>query len=197
MGSTPECVARIETPRLVLRKPRPQDLEDIFARYARDPDVTRFLSWRTHRSLADTRAFLAASDAEWRRWPAGPYLVCSRGDERVLGSAGLRFERPFRAATGYAFAREAWGRGYATEALEAMVALAGRLAVERLYALCHVEHAASQRVLQKCQFSLEGTLRRYGDFPNLGTAEPQDMLCYARILGGKSDLSPAALPDCA
>ena len=36
---------RIETPGLILRRPRIEDAEGIFARYASDVDVTRFLSW--------------------------------------------------------------------------------------------------------------------------------------------------------
>lgn len=83
---------RIETARLVLQRPRTTDLEAIFARYASDPDVTRFVGWPRHRSLADTQAFLAFSAAERDRWPAGPYLVRSRADGTLLGSTGLAFE---------------------------------------------------------------------------------------------------------
>ena len=47
---------RIETERLVLRVPRVEDAQAIFE-YASDPVVTRYLSWRTHTSVADTIAF--------------------------------------------------------------------------------------------------------------------------------------------
>jgi [ribosomal protein S5]-alanine N-acetyltransferase len=66
---------RIETARLVLRRPTAMDAEAIFSRYAGDPEVTRFLSWPTHLTTDETRGFLGVSDAEWQRWPAGPYLV--------------------------------------------------------------------------------------------------------------------------
>jgi len=46
---------RIETARLVLRRPVASDAHDIFARYASDPETTRFLGWPMHQSLADTR----------------------------------------------------------------------------------------------------------------------------------------------
>ena len=69
-----------ETVRLVLERPRATDLEAIFIRYASDPDVTRFVAWPRHRSFADTKAFFAFSDAEWDRWPAGPYILRSRAD---------------------------------------------------------------------------------------------------------------------
>ncbi len=99
----------------------------------------------------------------------------------LLGGTGLAFETPFRAATGYVLARDAWGAGFASEALRAMVALAADLRVRRLYALCHPDHPASQRVLERCEFAREGRLRRYVEFPNLRPGEPADVLCYARV----------------
>lgn len=157
---------RFETARLVLRRPCAADAEAIFARYASDPAVTPYLAWPTHGSVEDTRTFLAWSDAEWAQWPAGPYLIERRGGG-LAGSTGLAFEAPDVAATGYVLARDAWGRGYATEALGAMVGLAVELGVRRLYALCHAENRASARVLEKCGFRLEGRFAESGGFPNL------------------------------
>jgi RimJ/RimL family protein N-acetyltransferase len=173
---------RIETPRLVLRKPVPADAAQVFSRYASDPEVTRYLGWPRHESLADTTAFLAFSDAEWRKWPAGPYLIEARETGQLLGGTGLAFESPEVAGTGYVLARDAWGKGYATEALSAMVDLAEPLGVKRLYALCHPEHRASARVLEKCGFASEGLLKRHTRFPNLHGGEMRDCLCYARTL---------------
>jgi [ribosomal protein S5]-alanine N-acetyltransferase len=171
---------RLETERLLLRRPRATDAASVFSRFASDPEVTRFLGWPRHESIEATRAFLEFSDAEWTRWPAGPYLIESRDESRLIGSTGLGFEEPFRAATGYVLARDSWGRGYATEALRAIVALAPDLGVRRLYALCHPEHPVSQRVLEKCGFVREGLLRKHSLFPNLDPGEPGDALCYAR-----------------
>jgi ribosomal-protein-alanine N-acetyltransferase len=178
---TMQAPETIETPRLVLRRPLPIDVEAIFARYASDPEVTRFMSWPAHRSLADTRAFLAFSEAEWSRWPAGPYLVRSRADGALLGSTGLAFETPHRAQTGYVLARDAWGRGYATEALRAIVEVARTVGVGRLYAICHTEHRPSWRVLEKCGLAREGTLQRYANFPNLSPGEPCDVYRYVMV----------------
>ena len=173
---------RIETERLVIRRPLEGDVEAIFSRYSNDPDVTQYLGWPRHRSVADTRDFLTFSDAEWARWPAGPYLVESRDAGRLLGGTGLGFEAPDHASTGYVFARDAWGAGYATETLHAMVGLARELGVRRLYALCHPEHRASWRVLEKGGFMREGTLSRYAAFPNLRPGVLADVLSYAMKL---------------
>jgi RimJ/RimL family protein N-acetyltransferase len=153
----------------------------MFERYASDSDVTRYLGWPRHTSVGDTKAFVDFSQAEWARSSAGPLLVFARDSGTLLGSSGLLLETPYRAQTGYVFARDAWGHGYATEALGAMVAMAAELKIMRLYALCHTEHQASWHVLEKCRFTREGVLHSHSVFPNL-SATPLDVFSYARTL---------------
>ena len=62
-----------------------------------------------------------------------------------------------------------------------MVELARQAGVIRLYALCHVDHQASRRVLEKGGFTAEGLLLRHTVFPNLAEA-PCDTWSYVRIL---------------
>ena len=174
---------RIETPRLILRKPTPGDAESIFARYASDPEVTRLLSWPTHQSIDDTRVFLAFSESEWQRWPAGPFLIESRSSHQLLGSTGFAFESPTEAATGYVLAKDAWGRGYATEALSAIVSLSPLLGLRRLYALCHPEHSASAHVLEKCGFQCETLVHHPAAFPNLASDQHHRCLLFSRSFG--------------
>jgi RimJ/RimL family protein N-acetyltransferase len=168
------------TPRLVLRAPQRRDAAALFGRIASDPELTRFLAWPRHSSLADTEAFLSFSEAEWVRWSAGPLLITSRADGAILGSTGLAFETAYRASTGFVLAREAWGMGLASEALRQVISIAAARDVRRLYALCHVRHARSARVLERCGFVLEGVLRQHTVFPNLGVPQPQDVCCYAQ-----------------
>jgi ribosomal-protein-alanine N-acetyltransferase len=175
-------IERIETDRLVLRRPRTDDAESIFARYASNPEVMRLLGWPRHRSPAATRRFLEFSDTEWTRWPAGPYLIESRENGTLLGGTAFGFETPYRAQMGYVLAKDAWGKGYATEALRALTDVAAQIGLRRIYALCHTEHPASVRVLEKCGFIREGILRRHSIFPNLDTCKLCDVLCYALII---------------
>ena len=176
----PKAPDHFESDRLLYRRPHPDDATAIFERYASDAEVTRFLGWPRHQSVEETRSFLAFSDAEWQRWPAGPYLILSRDTGALLGGTGFGFETPYRAVTGYVLARDAWGFGYATEALSAIVGMAPGLGIRRLYALCHPDHRVSQGVLKKGGFDREGLLRAYGEYPNLRPGMPADMLCYAR-----------------
>jgi RimJ/RimL family protein N-acetyltransferase len=167
----------LTTARLALSAPEARDADAIFERFAGDPEVTRYMSWPRHRSLEDTRAFLSFSASQWQRRDAGPYLIRAREDDRLLGATGLQIDGPGEAVTGYVLAKDAWGQGYATEALQAMVDLARTIGLARLTALCHHEHRASQRVLEKCGFERERRMRR-SDFPNLAPGVRQDALCY-------------------
>ncbi len=174
--------AMIETERLLLRRPLAGDAPAVFARYSGDPAVTRFLGWPTHRSLADARKFLACCEAEWQQRGVGAYLIHSHTDGRLLGSTAIGMESSWQAATGYLLARDAWGQGYATEALRAMRDLAWKLGVHRLYAICHPEHRASWHVMEKCGFRREGIVRGRAQFPNLQPGVAADVLCFATSL---------------
>lgn len=173
---------QLETARLILRPPRMSDAVEIFERYASSAEVTRFLAWPRHRSANDTEAFLRFSAQEWEQWPAGPYLIVSRRDGRLLGSTGFGFRTQQEAMTGYVLAREAWGQGFATEALAAVVGLAARIGVTRLFALCHPDHLRSRRVLEKCRFVRDVASNPMVEFPNLAPGIQRQALCYAVVL---------------
>lgn len=179
----PQAPARVETSRLVFTAPVAADAREVFERYAGDPEVTLYLGWPTHRSLADTEAFLGFSTSQWARDGMGPYLIRLRENGRLIGSTGLGLEdagEEKRAVTGYVLAKDAWGLGYATEALGAMVGVARTIGISKLFALCHPEHERSVRVLEKCAFELDRACNRQIVFPNLAPGVLQDVLCYVR-----------------
>lgn len=182
MTGTIAAPERIETGRLILRRPGPEDAEAIFTRYASDPEVVRYVGFPLHRSIDDTNAFLQRADAEWQKNGVGAYLIETRGKARLLGGTGLHQENSYRAVTGYVLAKDAWGMGYATEALRAMSALADERRIVRLSATTHPDNAASWRMLEKCGFQREATLRRHFRFPNLPGSAPVDVLLYARVV---------------
>lgn len=185
MTTTIAAPERLETARLVLRKPRWDDAEAIFSRYASDPDVARYVGFTLHGSIDATRAYLERAEDEWKRKGVGAYVIENREEGTFLGGTGLHLEAPYRAATGYVLAQDAWGLGYATEALTALTSLAPGLGIVRLYALTHADNRPSWRVLEKCGFQREAVLRRHFVFPNLDPG-PKDVFLYARIFPGES-----------
>jgi RimJ/RimL family protein N-acetyltransferase len=174
----------IHTDRLRLRRPVFADAEAIFTNYASDIDVTRYMAWPRHVSLDDTHAFLRFSDADWQQHSVGTYLVELAGS--VVGSTGIHFGRDSAvdrcAETGYVFAKHVWGKGYASEVLQAMVALAAQLDLKRLRAGCHPDNFASRHVLEKGGFTAAATFDVPMLFPNISPTSVV-ALRYQRLIG--------------
>ena len=104
---------RIETHRLILRRYRIEDAEDMFSNWASDPEVTKFLTWPTHSSVDVTRFVLN----DWiSRYGDGGFFNWAiewRETGRVVGSiAVVRLEEAIsEAEIGYCLSRSFWGRG--------------------------------------------------------------------------------------
>lgn len=171
---------RFETARLILRPIAPGDAAAIFAGYAQDPEVVRFVTWRPHRTLADTEAFIA------RRLATPPdearnYVLTRRADAALIGDFDLRRPRSHRLGFGYVLARSHWGQGLMSEALTAVVDWAMRQeAIWRIGDVCDVENRASARVMEKAGMQCEGILYRWIMHPNF-SPEPRDCFSYARV----------------
>jgi RimJ/RimL family protein N-acetyltransferase len=172
--------ATLATPRLRLRRPVIADAATIFAEYAQDAQVTRYLMWRPHASLETTRLFIERCLTSWARGTAFPWVITRADDGQLLGMIEARPDG-HRVDLGYVLARPYWGRGLTSEAARAVVSWAiGEADVFRVWAVCDVDNRASARVLEKAGLEREGVLRRWLVHPNLG-AEPRDCLSYSRV----------------
>lgn len=165
------------TPRLRLRWPRLADAPEIFAAWATDVEVTRYLTWTPH-EVVDTvvSEFLRPAIQRLGRGDEITWMV-EHPDDGLIGSISGRPHPDHGVEIGYAFARSHWGAGYATEAVRAVVdAFLGRDGVVRVWAYTHVDNTASGRVLEKAGLQREGTLARWG---RCGAGEPVDCHVYA------------------
>lgn len=164
MSRPPE---EFRSPRLRLRRVLPDDAPGIFAAWAQDPLVTRYLLWKPHDTVADTEAFLALCQ---RGWQAGDSLAWALEHEGELAGMLAGDFQPPRVEVGYVLARRFWGRGLMPEALRALCAQIWQLPdFEQVDAFCHLEHRPSARVLQKAGFRSLGVWPGHCVFPNLGS----------------------------
>jgi Acetyltransferases, including N-acetylases of ribosomal proteins len=151
----------LETESLILRKPRRSDAADMF-RYSSDPEVSRYVLWDPHRNIWETRSFIRELRRRIREGYPSSWAVELRKTGEVIGTIGVVwYSAENRSAElGYSFSREHWNRGYATEALRAVVdSLFGSIPVNRLEAQYDLRNPASGRVMQKCGLRQEGILR--------------------------------------
>lgn len=170
-------IQTLETERLVLRPPVPGDAAWI-GRVCRPIDVARNTLHIPHPYPADgaekwlSDALPAISRRERYSWAVTLRDGAEPGWEGV-GLVGLHPEWDhLHAELGYVIGMPWWGRGYATEAVRAVVRFVfTRTELIRLHAGHYARNPASGRVLEKCGFVREGLrprmYRRFGEWVDL------------------------------
>ena len=157
----------IVTERLLLRRSRPEDAEAISA-YRSDPEVHRYQGW----DRTDPEGIRAEIEKMATRAPGEPggwmqLSVVERQSGRLVGDVGLSLadDEPGVVKIGYTMAPEFQGKGYATEAVGALVAYAfDKLGADVVRAFASAENVPSHRVAEKVGMHLVERLeRRHGD----------------------------------
>jgi [ribosomal protein S5]-alanine N-acetyltransferase len=151
----------ITTSRLALRGYELSDAPAIFA-YSSDVETTRFMSWETARSLADTLVFLNDVVAQSYRKGGLDYAVTRNGESVAVGGLGL-YWRPQEHQVmelGYILRRDLWGQGLMVEAARALMHHAfASSEVEHIFAPILAPNAKSRRAAEKMGMKLDGVLR--------------------------------------
>lgn len=148
----------IRSERLFLRPGWPEDWQELLTRVA-DEEVVKNLAKAPWPYTADDARWFAAQ-AQDKRLPHFFVTLptCVKPAE-IIGCVGLGEIDEQDVELGYWFAREHWGKGYATEAARAMIGLARTLGHRKLVAGHFVDNPASGRVLRKVGFRPTGQIR--------------------------------------
>ena len=163
------------TNRLLLRPFREDDAEAVY-QYSKGPNVGPNAGWKPHGSVEESADILRVV---FLNQPS-VWAVVRRSDGRLLGSCGIihdpKRENEAARMLGYALGEDYWGKGYMTEAVQAVLN-AGfyEMGLELVSATCYPDNARSKNVLQKCGFQYDGTLHRA---EKLYIGEIKDHLCF-------------------
>ena len=169
---------QIETQRLILRKPEPDDAVAIFQGWAQDHEVTLYLTWRPHEKIEQTQDFVRSCILSWENQTRFPYMITLKENGEVIGMIDPRIQG-HKVGIGYGAARVHWGKGFVPEATRAIIHWAFQQpTIYRVYATTDIENLASQRVLEKVGMQCEGILRKYIMHPNISNI-PRDSYMYA------------------
>lgn len=163
----------LETERLLLRQLKISDIDD-FHEYAKDRDAFFFTDGFPHEydelqhmiSIWNNEAYSSKQFIRWgielksdKKIIGGIYLFSPTGDD----IAGRRMDM------GYEISRKYWNKGYATEAIRAVVECCLKIMeLKRVQALIIPENVASIRACEKAGFVNEGTLRNYCHYQHNG-----------------------------
>lgn len=166
---SPVGVGEIDAGRLVLRPIRHEVALALFE--GRTPEGVAFAPGYPSRFSLEVMDLLAGPRAAELAGRGTSYFVVRREDDTVLGEIGFHLDTSTGTAqVGYSLVEPAWGKGYATESLRALVAdLLSRPDVTRVLADTLVGHGASRRVMEKAGMRLvdERTGKEAGEVVDL------------------------------
>jgi len=145
------------TERLCLRAVTREDTQAIFDNWASDDEVSRYLTWPTHQTLADTERIMDYWLAEYEKDNCRRYGIVRREDGVLIGMIDVVGYHDGVPVIGYCSGRRFWGKGYMTEALRAVTEELFVSGFERVILEAVVENIGSCRVAQKAGFTRVGS----------------------------------------
>ena len=150
----------LETERLRLTPLLASDAEPLYPIMG-DPEVMAYWDVGEIDDPESVEQVVASQVAAMREGEAMYWAMRALDDGRFLGACDLseidRWHR--RAEVGFILGREAWGHGYANEAMQSVIAFAAANGMRKLTARTHLGNRRSEALLQKLGFIEEGLLR--------------------------------------
>ena len=152
----------IETDRLILRQFTMDDAGAMYRNWCNDDEVTKYLSWHSHRTVDETQAIVSGwvdCGINGYKWAI---TLKSHGNEPIGSLCITRIdEKTEMAHFGYALGRAWWNQGIMTEALCAVIDyLFDEVGFNRIESRHDVENIGSGAVMRKCGMTYEGRSRQ-------------------------------------
>ena len=153
----------IETKRLLLRRFTAEDAEPMYANWASDPEVTRYLTWPPHANVEVTRAVLenwiwSYRQKNYYQWAI---VLKDHGDDPIgsIGAVDMNDDVAM-AHIGYCLGRNWWHQGIMSEALGAVMDFFfDVVGANRIESRHDPNNPHSGMVMRKCGMIYEGTMR--------------------------------------
>lgn len=169
----------IETPRLMLRKFRIEDANEMFNNWAKDPSNIKYLSWGAHKSVEETKEILKRWISEYDSEKAYRWCIELKKSGEVIGGIDVvhMHEDVECCEIGYVLSKKYWNNGIMTEALKAVLGyLFNEAHFHRIQLRHDVGNEASGRVMLKNGLKREGVLR---ECEKTVKGEWRDMVIYS------------------
>lgn len=154
---------RINTERLLLRRFQLADVEDMFKNWASDSEVTKFLTWKPHKSIEDTKKIIELWVKDYDNKNYYNWVIELKEIGEVIGGISIvqLDEENYSCEIGYCISRVYWSKGITSEALKAVIDyLFSEVGFNRIVAKHDTKNVASGKVMYKSGMKYEGTLRQ-------------------------------------
>lgn len=154
----------IQTKRLLLRKYAVTDAAAVFTNWASDPSVQIPLNEPVYETLESVEKLLREYIDSFETTGKYRWALVSKESGECIGliSYFLVDTNNDFAEIEYGIGKKYWGQGLTTEAVEAVIEFGfEQMKLHKVQITCKEYNKASQRVIEKCGLTYEGTLRDY------------------------------------
>ena len=150
----------LETPRLILRDIRMEDIQEYYERLFSDGDVCRYLLFDPHQDIGESYEQIQNILQQYEEEKFYRWGITEKGDDSLIGIIGLvRIEEETsQCSFAYLLGCDYWNRGYGTEVLKEVIRFAfEELELKRIVADHMAENPASGAVMRKVGMTHIGT----------------------------------------
>ena len=158
----------LETRRLKLRPVNYDDVQSIFNNWASDPEVAKYVTWKAHDDISVTKSVMNYWIEEYKKENFYRYGIERKEDKELIGMIDVVGYHHGNPVLGYCIGRKYWNKGYATEALKAVMDKLIADGYNELVIEAVDENIGSNRVILKNGFKLVDTRET-----NLSDIKPQ------------------------
>ncbi|PFF64721.1 GNAT family N-acetyltransferase [Bacillus thuringiensis] len=155
-------ITELHTKRLYLRQMKASDSLSMFKIWS-DPDVTKFMNISNFTDESQAKDMIQFLNELAQNNKAIRFTIIEKESNHIIGSCGynsLDFENS-KTEIGYDISKKFWGKGYAPEAISSLLDYAfTHLKLYRVEAKVEPANVNSIKVLEKLNFTFEGTLRK-------------------------------------
>lgn len=153
----------LETERLILRKLTKQDAEQAYLNWCNSNEVSKYVMWDKHNSMDVTKKLYELWESEYEKLDTYRWIIQIKETEELIGTIDIpskKFLKYGACEIGYCYGEKYWRKGYATEALKAVIKfLFEECDANVVYAQHMSNNIVSGKVMKKAGMKCEGILK--------------------------------------
>lgn len=151
----------LETNRLILRPFEYSDATDMFEKWASDDEVTKYLTWNTHKSIDETNSIISLWINQYEKPERINFAIVLKDTLELIGGIDVVGYLDGIPVIGYVLSRKYWNNGYMSEACKKVVEFLFNKGYNKIRIDAVVENIASNKIIQKCGGILFETIDDY------------------------------------
>lgn len=151
----------IETKRLILRPFELDDADTMYNSWANDEEVTKYLTWNSHKSIEQTKEILNIWVNQYKKVERINCAMVLKENNTLIGGIDVVGYLDGVPVIGYAISRKYWNQGYMTEACKALLRYLFDQGYKKIRIDAVVENIASNKVIKKCGGKLINVINEY------------------------------------